>query len=145
MTDSYSQKPSIWFWIISVIALLWNAVGVFQYLIKAYNTEGFRSQYTAEQLEVIANSPAWATAAFAIGVFGGLIASGFLLMRLKLATIFYIFSLLGIFVQVYHNHFVIDSSEIMGNSAAYFSGTIVVIALLLLYFSIFATKKQWIR
>lgn len=145
MTDYSNNKPPVWFWIVSIAALIWNGVGVFQYLIKAYNTEGFRSQYTTEQLEIIANSPAWATAAFAIGVFGGLIASGFLLMRRKLATIFFVFSILGVLVQVYHNHFVIDSNAIMGSSAGIFSGIIIVIALLLLYFSKFATKKEWIR
>lgn len=144
MTDQSTNKPAVWFWIISVVALLWNAMGVFQYLIKAYNTEGFRSQYTAEQLEVIATAPAWSTAAFAIGVFGGLIACGFLLLRRKLATTFFMFSLIGILVQAYHNHVVINSSELMGSSAPIMTGIVIAGGILLLYFSRFATKKGWI-
>lgn len=144
MTDQSTTKPPVWFWIISVIAFLWNATGVYQYLIKAYNTEGFRSLYTTEQLEVIANAPAWSTAAFAIGVFGGIIACGFLLLRRKLATIFFIFSLLGILVQAYHNHVVINSSELMGSTAPIMTGIIIVVGLLLLYFSKHATKKGWL-
>lgn len=144
MTDQSTTKPPVWFWIISVIAFLWNATGVYQYLIKAYNTEGFRSQYTTEQLEVIANAPAWSTAAFAIGVFGGIIACGYLLLRKKLATIFFVFSLLGIIVQAYHNHVVINSSELMGSTAPIMTGVVALVALLLLYFSKHATKKGWI-
>lgn len=145
MTDQNTNKPPVWFWIISIVAFLWNAMGVYQYLIKAYNTEGFRSQYTAEQLEVIANAPAWSTAAFAIGVFGGIIACGFLLLRRKLATIFFVFSLLGILVEAYHNHVVINSSELMGSTAPIMTGIVALGGLLLLYFSKHATKKGWIN
>ncbi|MBO6606432.1 hypothetical protein [Psychroserpens sp.] len=144
MTDQSTSKPPVWFWIISIVALLWNATGVYQYLIKAYNTEGFRSQYTAEQLEVIANAPAWSTAAFAIGVFGGLIACGFLLLRRKLATTFFVFSLIGILVQAYHNHVVINSGELMGSTAPIMTAVVAVIGLLLLYFTKVSTKKGWI-
>ncbi|MEY8849022.1 hypothetical protein AB9K26_09410 [Psychroserpens sp. XS_ASV72] len=145
MTDYSNSKPSVWFWVISIVAFIWNGMGVYQYLIKAYNTEGFRSQYTTEQLEVIAGVPAWATAAFAIGVFGGLIASGFLLLRNKLATIFFVFSLLGVLVHAYHNHFVIDSVAMMGSTAAVFTGIVIVGAVLLLWYSKYATRKGWLR
>lgn len=43
-------KPSISFWVISVVALLWNLMGVSQYIQQAYNTESFRAMYTSEQL-----------------------------------------------------------------------------------------------
>ena len=103
MTDSSNTKPPIWFWIVSVIALIWNAMGVMQYLAQAYMTEDFKSQYTAEQLEMISNVPAWATAAFAIAVFSGLLGSILLLLKKKFASKLFLLSLLGILVQLYHN------------------------------------------
>ncbi len=72
MTEKSITKPPIWFWIVSVIALLWNGSGVYMYLIQAYDTESFRVMYTAEQLEMAHNTPSWVTAAFAIAVFAGL-------------------------------------------------------------------------
>ena len=53
------SKPTISFWIISVIALVWNLMGVSQYIQQAYNTDSFRAMYTAEQLEMMDATPAW--------------------------------------------------------------------------------------
>ena len=122
MTDSSNTKPPIWFWIIAVVALFWNAMGVMQYLGQAYNTESFRSQYTAEQLDIISNTPAWATAAFAIAVFAGVLGSLFLLLKKRFAYTLFLLSILGIIVQLYHNLFVLNSVDIYGPAAAIMSG-----------------------
>ena len=37
-----TTKPSKAFWIISGVALLWNAMGVNQYLQQAYMTDAFK-------------------------------------------------------------------------------------------------------
>ncbi|WP_299336591.1 hypothetical protein [uncultured Psychroserpens sp.] len=145
MTNHSNTKPPVWFWIISVIALIWNAMGVMQYLAQAYSTDSFKEQYTAEQLEMISNAPAWATAAFALAVFGGLLGSLFLLLRKKTAYIFFLISLVAVIVQLYHNFVVVDSMEIMGSIAAVMSGIIVGAAILLLWYSKYAIKKGWIK
>lgn len=145
MTNSTNVKPPVWFWIIAVIALIWNAMGVMQYLGQAYDTESFRSQYTAEQLEIIASTPAWATAAFAIAVFFGLLASFSLLLKKKFAYTLFLLSLLGIIVQLYHNLFVVESVDIYGPAAAIMSAMILVFGILLLLFSKYAIKKGWLN
>ena len=76
-----TTKPPIWYWIISVIALVWNGMGVNAYLQQAYDTESYRTMYTQEQLDIAANLPAYITAAFAIAVFGGTLGSILLLLR----------------------------------------------------------------
>ena len=49
MTVNSTQKPPIWFWIVAIIGLIWNGMGVNHYLQQAYNTESFRNMYTQEQ------------------------------------------------------------------------------------------------
>ncbi len=63
MTNS-SIKPPVWFWVIGVIALLWNLMGVNMYLQQAYQTDSFKAMYTntPELLEMVNSTPAWATA-----------------------------------------------------------------------------------
>ncbi|MGB1308308.1 MAG: hypothetical protein ACPG6B_05325 [Oceanihabitans sp.] len=100
MSENSSNKPPIWFWIVSVIGLIWNAMGVFQYLGQAYNTESWRSQYTAEQLEIVSNHPTWLTAAFAIAVFAGTLGCLLLLLRKKFANILLLISLIAVIVQM---------------------------------------------
>ena len=83
MTENSTNKPPIWFWIVSVLGLVWNAMGVNAYLQQAYDTEGYREMYTQEQLEIAANFPAWVTAAFAVAVFAGAFGCLALLLRKK--------------------------------------------------------------
>lgn len=144
MSNLSTNKPPIWFWIVSVIALIWNAMGVMQYLGQAYNTESFKSQYTAEQLEMMSNTPAWAMAAFAVGVFAGLLGSVTLLLRKKWAYNLFLLSLLGVLVQMFHNLFIVKSVAVYGPAAAIMTGLILVFALLFFWFSKKSIAKTWI-
>ncbi|WP_338378341.1 hypothetical protein [uncultured Flavobacterium sp.] len=94
-----TNKPNIGFWIISVIALIWNLMGVNQYIQQAYQTEEFRAMYSAEKLALINQTPAWATAAFAIAVFAGALGCIALLMRKKMANTLFIISFIAVVVQ----------------------------------------------
>ncbi|RIA09647.1 hypothetical protein OE09_1491 [Flavobacteriaceae bacterium MAR_2010_72] len=144
MTSISSSKPPIWYWIVSVIALIWNGMGVMQYLGQAYNTDAFREQYTSEQLELMANTPSWVTAAFALAVFGGIVGAIALLLRKKWAYHLFLISLLAVIAQMIYNLFVIDSITIYGPGAAAMTAMIILFALLLLWFSKKAISKGWI-
>jgi hypothetical protein len=139
-----TTKPSKAFWIISGVALLWNAMGVNQYLQQAYMTDAFKAMYTEEQLEMISSSPSWVIAVFAIAVFGGLLGSLALLLRRKIARELFIVSLIGIIAQMYHNLFMIDSVAIYGPGAAIMPIMVLAFALFLLWFSKFSEKKSWL-
>ena len=76
---------------IAVIAFIWNLMGAYMYIIQKYKTESFESQYTSMQLDMIYSMPAWATAAFAIAVFGGVLGSVTLLMRKINCSVNFIF------------------------------------------------------
>ena len=76
-----TTKPPVWFWIISILALIWNSMGVNQYLQQAYNTEAFKSMVSTEELEMISQLPTWYTAVFAIAVFAGALGCILLLLR----------------------------------------------------------------
>ena len=144
MSSNSLSKPTVWFWIVSIVALVWNAMGVMQYIGQAYNTESFQSQYTQEQLEIISNTPAWATAAFAVAVFGGLLGSIALLLRKRWAYSLFLISLIGVVVQMIHNLFVVNSVDIYGPAAMVMTAMIIVIALFLLWFSKRSIAKGWI-
>ena len=79
-----SNKPNLAFWIIAIIALIWNAMGVDAYIQQAYKTDRFKSMYSEDQLEIINNLPSWYTAIFAIAVFVSVLGCILLIMRKKL-------------------------------------------------------------
>lgn len=139
MTENSTNKPPIWFWIVSVVALIWNGMGVNAYLQQAFNTEGYQEMYTAEQQEIAANMPAWVTAAFAIAVFGGALAALLLLLRKKLATKLWLLSLIAVIAQMAYI-LINDYASSIGMTIM-----IIVLAIVFYWFSKMSGSKGWLK
>lgn len=138
MTDSTANKPPIWFWIVSVIAFIWNGMGAYHYLIQAYNTEAYQQMYTPEQLDIVANMPTWTTAAFAISVFGGVLASIGLLIRKNWATKLWLLSLIAVLAQM--GYILINGYA----SSVGMTVMIIVLAVVFYWFSKMSGSKGWL-
>lgn len=137
MTNSMT-KPPVWFWIVSVVALIWNGMGVMQYLAKAYATDEMIAALPAEQqAEFLAEHPAWYTAAFAIAVFAGALGCLALILRKKWAYMLLLLSLLGVIVQMSYITFKLDMANVM-------TGMIVLVSIALVWFAKQAIAKEWI-
>ena len=142
MTDS--NKPTTLFWIISVAALVWNGLGVMQYLGMAYMTDEVKAALPEAERALYDNIPSWVTAAFAIAVFGGLIGSAFLLMRKKLAGPMFLISLIAIIVQMSYNLFMSRAAEIYGPGSVIMPIMVIVIGVFLLMYSKKTIAKGWL-
>ncbi len=57
------------FWIIGAVALIWNVMGVINYLVQM-NADALAA-YPESHRAIVEGRPAWATGAFAISQFGG--------------------------------------------------------------------------
>jgi len=114
MTKSVTTKPPVWFWIVSVVALLWNLIGAMAYLSEAFITDEGKAMLAADRLELMENTPAWATAAFAISVWAGVLGSIGLLIRKKWARPVLLLSLFGILVQMAYSFFMTNAAEVYG-------------------------------
>lgn len=142
---TFSNKPPIWFWIVSSLALIWNAMGVNQYLQQAYNTESFRALYTLEQLALMDETPSWATAAFAIAVFGSVLACVLLLLRNKLAKLVFLIALIAIGVQMTHGLIISKSYEVTSTLQTSMAIIVPFVGLLLYLFARTSTIKGWLN
>lgn len=111
---SNTNKPNTLFWIIGIIALIWNSMGIDGYINQVYQTERFKTMYTEEQLEIIFNIPSWVTAAFAVAVFSSVIACILFLMRKKLAKTFFLIGLIAVILQTIYNVFMNPGKEMYG-------------------------------
>ncbi|WP_166384644.1 hypothetical protein [Polaribacter sp. 11A2H] len=108
------NKPSKAFWIIAIVGLLWNTMGVDGYLNQAYQTERFKLMYTEEQLEFIYNTPSWVMAAFAIAVFSSVLGCILLFFKKKLAKVFFLIGLIAVLIQTTYNGFINPGKELYG-------------------------------
>src|SRR5690606_26733091 len=144
MSDVFKNKPTTGFWIISVLALLWNIMGVMAYLQQAYNTEEYRANFNEAQLAIIDATPAWATAAFAIAVFAGIIGCVLLLLRKKLAKTLFIISFLGIVAQNAYSFGFTDAMQYFTEFNWFLIISVPIIAILLIMYSRKAISRHWI-
>ncbi|QNM86322.1 hypothetical protein H9W90_04145 [Polaribacter pectinis] len=107
MTENLN-KPSKAFWVIGVLALLWNLMGVSAYLFQALITEDMIAQLSPEQqAEMLVEHPAWITALFALAVFGGFLGCIFFLARKKIA--YYLFILSGVCATIQQVHIMMNA------------------------------------
>ena len=129
---SNTNKPGIAFWIIGIIALLWNAMGVYNYLIQAYQTEAYTSSLNEAQLALMESMPSWNTALFAIAVFSGLIGTILMLMCKKSAVSLFIISFVTATVNQLYWLFGTNAAEVFSESMPYLMPILVIVFCLFL-------------
>jgi len=140
-----TNKPNLVYWIIAVIAVIWNLMGVIAYLGQAYMTDEAKMLLPEADRAYQENIPAWAIAAFAIAVFGGFFGAIGLLLKKKWATPLFIISLLGILVQLLYNLILSNSMEVYGPSGLIMPIMVVVIGVILVWYSKKATSNRWLN
>ena len=140
-----TNKPKVAYWIIAIIALIWNAMGVMAYLAQAYMSDEAKALLTEAQRELYDNQPAWYTAAFALAVFGGLLGSLSLLMRKKWAIPLFLISLLGIIAQMVYNFFLSNNMDSYGPGGYIMPIMVIIIGIFLYMYSKKAKTNGWLN
>ena len=128
------------FWVISAIALVWNVMGVINFFVQM--DPDVLTAYRESERAIVEGRPAWATAGFAIAVFGGALASLLLLLRKFFAIYLFMASLLGVMVTMIHALNVgvdFGLGEILGIILMP-----LVVAAFLIWYARLAKSKKWI-
>lgn len=144
MTENPTNKSPVWFWVVSVFALIWNGLGVMAYLGQAYMDDTDLAALPEAEQALYADVPAWATAAFAIAVWGGLLGCLALLLRKKWAKPVLLLSLIGIVVQMIYNLFISEAMDVYGPGGAIMPIMVIVIGIFLVWFSKKSIAEGWI-
>lgn len=137
-----SERPPRSFWIIAALLGLWELIGVAAYLgqvnvdVAALEPE-VRALYEAR--------PVWAIAAFAIAVWGGLIAAVLLLLRRRQARLFFAISLIAAVITFVHSLFLSDAMAVMGAGAMIMPILVIVIGSFAVWYARRAATQGWIR
>lgn len=146
MKSIQKTKAPGWFTALSIIALLWNLMGVMAYLAQVYMTDEILAALTQEQQDVINNTPLWANAAFALAVWGGLLGAITMMMKRKVSIFLFQLSFAGIFLQNIHSFFMIDSVKIYGIFQGLIMPSLVMFfGVVLILVNSAAKKSHWIR
>jgi len=100
MNDQNSAGVHWRFWVISAIALTWNVLGGANFFMQM--DADMVSALPETHRAIIIGRPVWATAGFAVIVFGGALGCLLLLLRKSAAYYVFIVSLLGGVVTMIH-------------------------------------------
>jgi len=140
-----SVKTPVHLWIVGVLSILWNAFGAFDYVATQTRLESYMSQFTPEQLEYFYAFPAWLDSAWAVGVWGSVLGSIFLLLRKSWAVWLFGASILGLAVSTVYNFILSDGMAVMGSGAAIITSVIWAIVLLLFFYARAMAKRGVLR
>jgi hypothetical protein len=131
------------FWIISTIALAWNVLGAVNF-ISQLNAD-FVASLPDTHRAIIEGRPVWATAGFAMTVFGGAIACLLLLFRKSVAFYIFVASLFGCIVTMVHTTAVASTIEFSLFEIFMMILMPLIVAGFLTWYSKKADNKGWIR
>lgn len=143
-----TSKPNALFWIIAIVfGVLWNAYGVYLFVYDTFlaTPEMYAEIYSPEQIAFMDSLPSWYTVVYGIATITGLLGSICLVLKKRLAVPLLGISLLGVLINMCYGMFFTNSAEINGAFLAYGMPLIViVIAIILYYYSKGAAQKGWL-
>lgn len=145
MTEQPQTKPTRGFWIVAIVALIWNLIGVMTYLMSVTMTPEMLAEMPEAERALYSDIPAWVTSAYAIAVFGGVLGCLALLLRRAWAVPLFVISLIAVIVQMGYGLVVTDVIDVRGAGALIMPIVILVIAGYLVWFSTLAKKQGWLR
>ncbi|MCF8716145.1 hypothetical protein JM658_15040 [Joostella atrarenae] len=145
MDDQFSTKIPWWFWLVTIVALLWNLMGVGAFIADMTITDEAIQALPKAQQDLYLNNPIWVKAAYGIAVIGGALGCILLIFRVKTAKLVFIISFIAILIQMGYNFLIASSLEVYGPGAYLMPIMIIVIAAYLIIFSGKSIKKGWLK
>lgn len=103
------------------------------------------AQMPVEHRALYAARPAWAVAATAVAVFGGVLGCIALLMRKKWALPVFVLSLIGLIVQDIGLFVLADAIRLAGPVVAVLQGVVLIVAIGLILLSRKGIARGWLR
>jgi hypothetical protein len=136
MSDESNGDTPMTHWLVAGAGLIWNLFGFMVYLMTVRATpEQMAQQYSAAEIAFMDAIPVWATSANAIAVTAGVLACVLLLLRKSLALPLFLVSLAALLVQDLYSFVLEDVVSIFGILPAYIQGTVLVIAIALIFYT----------
>ena len=139
-------KVRTWYWVVSVLALLWMLVGIAAFAMDLMMDEAAMATFTDAQRQLYESRPQWLLIIYAVATISGLIGAIGLLMRKAWAVPALLASLIAIVLQFGYTLFGLNAIEILGAAEAVpFPLVILLIGAAVFWFSTKAKANGWLR
>lgn len=137
-------KPPATFWIIGIVGLLWNLMGVGAFYTSLNMGEEALAAMTEIQRSLYESTPSWAYVVNAIAVITGVLGCIALLMRKAWAIPLFLVSLIAVVIQMGHALLATNALEAYGVQVIVMPILVTGISLFLWYYAKSSAAKAWI-
>lgn len=145
-TTAEGRSTPVHLWIVGILALLWNAMGCFDYWMTETANQTYLGKMPPDTIAYMASLPKWLIGTWALGVWGGLAGSILLLMRSRYAVWLYALSLIGAVVGLGYQMFMVQRPASMTTgSMAIMPWVIIVVCAFLCWYAWTMEKKGVVK
>lgn len=138
-------SPAVWFWVTSVVALLWYLSDTAAFFMRVMMTDETIAAMPEVQQALYQDIPLWVNIVFAFEVFGGLFGCVALLLKKKWALPLLIVSIVGVLSQTSHVFFLTDAVSTMGAPAVVMPLVAIAIGVTMIAVARSAISRGWLR
>lgn len=132
------KKPSIWYWIICVLGVLWSSGGAYDYTMTRTQNADYMAQFPPDLLEYFYNMPLLMDFTWPLAVWGGLLGWILMLARKKWAVPVFLVSFVAMIINFGYMLFdggMALQAQHMGAFSYIFTALIVLLGVFALWFS----------
>ena len=144
LEENNNSKVNTWFWVIGVVALLWNLAGLSAFVMDMTISADTLELMSDAQRQRYANNPIWLKIVYGIATIGGTLASVALLMKKKWAIMLFLISFVAVIIQFAFGIFGSNIMEESGTAALVLPIVVIIIAGLLWYYAKNCDAKRWL-
>ena len=143
--SSSNSSPPAWFWVVSIVALVWNLMNLGALVMQVLMTAEAIAALPEEQQPLYRDIPIWATLAFAVAAISGTLGCVGLLLRKAWAYPVFVLSALGVLVQIGRIFLLTDAVSILGPQVVVMPLMAIGIGVALIVYSKSAISKGWLN
>jgi len=135
------------YWLVSVVAVLWNGFGAYDYVMSHTQGDAYFRQagMTEAQIAYMHGYPAWMTAIWALGVWGAVAGAILLLARSRFALYAYVASLAAFVMSLIYSYLLSDEAKVLGQQASIMNVVILTGFLFFVWHAWAMTKRGVLR
>lgn len=133
------EKPKWSYWSIAAMGLIWSLMGCLNFIMQT--DADFVGQLPDRYYDLITQRPVWATAGFAVAVFGGAVGCILLLLRRAVAVQVLGLALVGALATFVYGVMTLG----LVAEAILSTGVSVVVAAILFWLAVASRSRGWLR
>lgn len=145
--DTSAARAPWHLWVVGIVGVLWNGFGAYDYVMTNLQGETYMRSMgvTDAQISYFNAMPAWMMGVWAIGVWGGLLASVLLLLRMKWALHAFVASLAAFVVNLIYTYLLSNGAEVTGQTMMLMNAAILAGCLFFTWYAWTMTKRGVLR